>query len=149
MRRAGVLLLLALALGACGRKNAHVAPELVRTETPSNLAAVVTPAGVRLSWLRPQQYSGGKRMNDLDGFDIERTPGDGPPADFTKIGTLQLDDQTRFRKERRLEWTDATAESGRRYLYRVTAFTLDGYRSRPAGPVAVQFGPDSSDAPAP
>ena len=149
MRRAILLVLGALAVGACGRKSAPLAPELVRPEPPADLAAVVTPDGVRLSWLRPLHYSGGKQMNDLDGFDIERTPGDGPPADFSKIGTVQLEDQTRFRKERRLEWTDKSAEPGRRYLYRVTAFTLDGYRSRSAGPVAVQYGPARGDASAP
>jgi hypothetical protein len=141
VRRATVLVLVALALGACGRKGTPIAPELVRPEPPAELAAIVTPDGVRLSWLRPLHYSGGQRMNDLQGFRIERAPGDGDPADFTTVGTLELEDQTRFKKERRLEWIDKTAEPGRRYLYRVTAFTLDGYRSRPAGPVAVRFGP--------
>jgi hypothetical protein len=150
VRRAAIgLALAALALGACGRKSAPMAPELVRPETPTDLAAVVTPEGVRLSWIRPLRYSGGERMNDLGGFDIERVSEDGPPADFSKIGTLPLDDQTRFKKERRLDWTDETVEPGGRYLYRVIAFTLDGYRSQAAGPVAVRYGPKPGGAEAP
>jgi hypothetical protein len=148
-------LVLALALGAalagaCGRKSDPLAPELVEPLPPEDLGAIATPDGVRLSWRRPTRYSGGDRMDDLGGFTIERAPGDVPgAAAFAEIGRVTLDDQTRFRKERRLEWTDKTAARGERYRYRVTAWTLDGYRSAPAGPVAVQFGapPDAKDTP--
>jgi hypothetical protein len=141
---------LALALAACGHKNAPVAPELVRPEAPEHLAAIATPEGVRLSWLRPLRYSGGQRMNDLGGFVIERAAAETPA--FARVGTLELEDQTRFRKERRLEWIDKSAQRGERYLYRVTAVTLDGYRSAAAGPVAVTYGsapPAGETPPAP
>jgi hypothetical protein len=138
---------LALALAACGHKNRPVAPELVRPEAPEHLAAIATPEGVRLSWLRPLRYSGGQRMNDLGGFVIERAAADAPS--FARVGTLELDDQLRFRKERRLEWADKTALPGERYLYRVTAVTLDGYRSAAAGPVAVTYGSPPPTPPTP
>jgi len=141
-----VIVALTLALGACGRKSPPIAPELVRPEPAEQLGAVVVPEGVRLTWLRPMRYSGGARMNDLGGFTIERAPGEGAPVEFEPVGTLPVEDQTRFRKERRLEWIDHSAEPGRRYLYRVTAFTLDGYRSTPAGPVAIRFGPEAPPA---
>jgi hypothetical protein len=138
MRRvAGIILATALACGACGQKNRPVAPELVRPEAPGELAATAVADGVKVSWLRPLRYSGGQRMNDLGGFTIERASGD---ANFVKAGTLQLEDQTRFRKERRLEWVDHEVQPGTRYLYRVIAVTLDGYRSAPAGPVSVTVG---------
>ena len=134
-----VLLAAGLVLFACGHKNRPVAPELVRPEAPEQLTAIATPDGVRLGWLRPLRYSGGQRMNDLRGFVIERAMD--AAASFVKVGRLELEDQTRFRKERHLEWTDKDVHPGERYLYRVTAETLDGYRSAPAGPVAIQYGP--------
>ena len=141
MRRvAAVLLALACALPACGRKSRPVAPETVEPEAVENLAAIATPEGVRLSWLRPTRYTGGGRMNDLGGFEIERAPGEGAAPEFVKIGTVTLEDQQRFRKERRLEWVDKDVQSGERYRYRVTAVTLDRYRSAPAGPVSLRYG---------
>jgi hypothetical protein len=136
-----VLVTVALALPACGRKSRPVAPEVVRPESPEDLTAVVTPDGVRLGWLRPLRYSGGGRMNDLGEFVIERAPAEGTPPEFRKVGTVVVQDQDRFRKERRLEWIDKDVVPGARYLYRATAVTLDGYRSAPAGPVSVRYGP--------
>jgi len=146
---ARLLLLAALVLPACGRKNIPVAPQLVRPEPPEALSAIATPDGVRLTWLRPMRYSGGQRMDDLEGFVIERVvPVEAAPAEFRRIGALELEDRTRFRKERRLEWLDKDVRPGERYVYRVIAYTLDGYRSAPAGPVAVQYGPAGSSPPA-
>ena len=136
------LALLAAALlgGACGRKSYPVAPELVRPEMPEALAAVSTPEGVHASWLRPLRYAGGRKMDDLDGFEVERAPGEGETPQWKRVGTVTLDDRSRFRKERRIEWTDKDVTSGTRYLYRVRAATLDGYKSPWAGPVAIRFG---------
>ena len=83
-----------------------------------------------------------RRMNDLDGFVIQRATGTGAvSAAYAQVGKVTLTDQNRFRKERRLEWVDTAATPGERYFYRVIAVTLDGDRSIPAGPVSVQFGP--------
>lgn len=139
MNGRGLVLLVGLAL-ACGRKTPPLAPELVRPEPPGELAAASTPGGVRLGWLRPERYSGGLKMNDLDRFLIERAPGDGTAPQFVQVGVLQLTDRYRFRKERHLEWTDTDVTAGARYLYRVTAMTLDGSEST-AGPIAVRFEP--------
>lgn len=144
MTRAAVLVFAAVAAAfpACGRKNAPVAPELVRPETPEDLAAVAIPEGVRLSWLRPTRYSGGGRMNDLAGFLVQRAIGTGAvSAAYAEVGKVTLTDQNRFRKERRLEWVDTSARPGQTYFYRVIALTLDGYRSIPAGPVSLAYGP--------
>jgi hypothetical protein len=143
-----VLVAAALVSPACGRKNRPVPPETVRPEPPEGLTAVATPDGVRLGWLRPLRYSGGGKMNDLGGFEVERAPGEGAPPGFRKVGTVTVGDQERFRKERRMQWIDKEVQPGARYLYRVTAVTLDGYRSPPAGPVSVQYGPPP-ESPAP
>ncbi len=140
-RRTLLLLALATAL-ACGRKARPVAPELVLPETPDDLTAVAVPEGVRLSWGRPEHYTSGGKMNDLDAFIIERAPGEGvDTAKYSRVGKYVIEDRFRFRKEHRLEWVDHDATAGQRYLYKVTAVTLDRYRSAPAGPVAVRFGP--------
>jgi hypothetical protein len=124
---------------ACGHKGPPLPPELVRPEAAEGLAAAAADDGVRLTWKRPLRYSGGQRMHDLGHFVIERASGDGEGAPFLRVGTLALDDQTRFRRERHLEWVDRDARSGTTYRYRVTAVTLDGYRSLPAGPVALRY----------
>ena len=141
MTRVALLVALALLAPACGHKNRIVAPELVRPESPTELSAVATPDGVRLNWNRPTTYSGGGRMNDLDGFVIQRATGTGAvSAAYAQVGKVNLTDQNRFRKERRIEWVDTSATPGNLYFYRVIAFTLDGSRSIPAGPVSLQFG---------
>jgi hypothetical protein len=124
-----VVLAAVLALPACGRKSRVVPPQVVQPETVGSLAAESTPQGVLVSWLRPTRYTGGRTMNDLARFVIERAGVDGH---FQPIGQLQLDDRTRFRKERRMEWTDTEVVAGARYTYRITAITLDRYRSAPA-----------------
>ena len=144
MTRATVLVVLALLAPACGQKNRVVAPELVRPETPDDLSAIATPEGVRLNWNRPTTYTGGGRMNDLDRFVIQRATGTGAvSAAYAEVGKVILNDQNRFRKERRIEWVDTSAKPGERYFYRVIALTLDGSRSIPAGPVSLQFGAPS------
>jgi hypothetical protein len=138
-----------LAALACGKKGPPVAPQLVRPGSPENFGAVVIPEGIRLSWNRPEKYSGGRRMNDLDRFVIERAPAEGQLAPFARVGMVLVTDQTRFRKDRHLEWTDGDVTAGTAYLYRVTAVTLDGYKSNPTLPVTVRFGPGAPAVSAP
>lgn len=145
MRRTAGALLLAMLAVACGRRGAPRAPELVQPLPPTSLVARITADGVSLTWHRPDKYSGGDRMRDLGGFDIDRRPADAAPsAPFTRVGHLELTDQYRFRQDPRIEWTDHDAEPGTRYQYQVTAFTLDGYRSPAAGPVTIVAGPGSA-----
>jgi hypothetical protein len=136
----GAATLLLAALAACGVKSAPLAPELVEPEAPETLLAAPVPDGVRLTWVRPLHYAGGRRMNDLGGFAIERAPGEGAAPEFERVGTVEVADQDRFRKDRRMEWIDRDVEAGVRYLYRVSAYTLDDYWSPPAGPVAARAG---------
>jgi hypothetical protein len=127
-------------LAACGNKTPLRPPEAVQPRPATSLVASSAKEGVVLTWRRPTEYTGGARMTDLGGFEIERAPAEGP-ADFARIGRLELDDQKRFRPQRELTWTDTTAVAGTRYRYRVFAFTLDDYQSAAAGPVTVLFDP--------
>ena len=53
---------LALATAACGVRTRPLPPELVQPEPPTALVASSNVDGVRLTWRRPSQYSGGKHM---------------------------------------------------------------------------------------
>ena len=79
-------------------------------------------------------------MRDLAGFDIERATGV-DTLEFTHVGSVELTDQTRFQQERKVEWTDPSATTGTTYRYRIVAYTMDGYRSAPAGPVTIEHTP--------
>ena len=139
--RLATLLVASLVLVApgCGHKGAVVAPELVRPEPPSDLAASSTAEGVRLTWTRPTKYTSGQRMRDLGSFIIERADAETSPPAFVSAGTIQLQDQTRFRQDRRLEYIDNAVTPDREYIYRVRARTADGYDSPWAGPAKVRF----------
>jgi len=136
MNRRTLLLVALLAAVGCGHKTRPLAPELVQPEAPSQLVAASVPEGIRLTWQRPDRYTGGKQMNDLGGFVIERASGGGT---FTRVGDVQLDDRGRFRKERRITWTDTGVAPGETYVYRITAVTTDDYTSAPGGPVTIQY----------
>jgi hypothetical protein len=129
------LIALALVTAACGVRTKPLPPELVQPEPPTALVASSNVDGVKLSWHRPSQYSGGQHMRDLGGFDVERAVGDS--YDFVNVTTVLLDDQTRFRQEKLMQWTDTTVEVGQTYRYQVIAFTTDGYRSVPSAPVTI------------
>ena len=124
---------------ACGHKGGVVPPELVRPEPPTDLAASSTQDGVRVSWTRPTKYTGGQRMRDLGSFIVERTDAAASPPKFEHAATVELQDRTRFRQERRFQWVDQNVTPGQEYVYRVRARTLDGYESPWAGPAKVRF----------
>ena len=145
MRRASLLIAgLAMLAAACGHKNSVIAPELVRPEPPTDLAAISTPDGVRLTWTRPTKYAGGQRMRDLGQFIIERADAETTPLWFVDAGTVELMDQTRYRQERRIQYVDQGVTPGHEYIYRVRARTADGYDSPWAGPARVRFKPGAA-----
>src|SRR4029077_4515 len=79
-RLLAALALLAGALPlACGNKTPLRPPEMIQPRPATSLAARSTPTGVGLSWRRPVTYTGGSRMSDLGGFDIDRAPAGGGP----------------------------------------------------------------------
>jgi hypothetical protein len=138
-----VVLAAAIPLAGCGTKGSPRPPEFVRPQTIDDLTARPVAQGIRLTWTRPVTTMDGSSMPDLDGFVITRavegpaaTPGD---LVFEPIATLHLDDRGRFRKVREVTYEDRTAVPGRRYLYRVVAFTLDRYVSAPSAPARARW----------
>lgn len=137
-----LLLVLALALPACGRKSRPLAPELVRPLPPAELVASRTRDGVTLTWRRPTRTTGGRSLDDLVAFVIERGHGEN---DFAPVAQIPVDDGERFRPVTRFEWRDPQPPAGVLVRYRVFAVTRGGLRSAPAGPAELEAGTSSRD----
>ncbi len=120
-----------LALG-CGAKSRPIAPELTRPDRVNDLAAASDPKGIRLTWSRPEKYSGGKSLKDLAGFRLLRAEGGGA---LQELAELPVNDQERFQKVRRFAYEDTTAQMGKSYRYTMIAVTADGYESNPSNEV--------------
>jgi hypothetical protein len=120
------LALALLLVFACGRKTAPKAPELVRPEAITSLAAENKPDGIVLTWRRPSRYVDGSRMRDLGSFLVERAAGDAP---FAPLATLAVTDRDRFRQIRHFRYLDGEVRPDVRYRYRIVTRTTDGYES--------------------
>jgi hypothetical protein len=145
---------LAVALTAvpwgCGNKGNPRPPEFVRPQQIDDLQATAAGSGIRLTWTRPTKTVDGSDMPDLDGFVVSRARATTTPAEsprFETIATIHLDDRERFAKVRRVTYDDLRVTPGEPYLYRVVAFTLDGYVGAPSRVARAQWsGPNPERA---
>ncbi len=126
-----------LVLPACGRKTAVRPPALVAPEPVRNLTLAIANDKVQLRWERPQRYMDGSEMDDLGGFVVLRAAQNGQETTtpFVQIAVVPVEDRDRFRRAKRFSYTDEQLTPGTLYRYRVQAFTLDGYYSRPSNTV--------------
>jgi len=126
---------------ACGNKGNPRPPEFVRPQRIEDLAATPSRTGIRLSWTRPTKTVDGNDMPDLDGFVVSRATGatSVESAHFETIATIHLDDRERFAKVHRMTYDDLRVTPGETYLYRVVAFTLDGYVGGPSRVARAQW----------
>jgi hypothetical protein len=126
-----------LVLPTCGRKTPVRPPELVAPEPIRDLTLEIEKKGIRLQWERPQNYVDGSEMDDLGGFVVLRATQNGQGAidAFTQIATVPVEDRDRFRKAKKFSYIDEQLTTDTLYRYRVQAFTLDGYYSRPSNTV--------------
>jgi hypothetical protein len=123
-----------LAWLGCGVKSVPIPPQAARPEKIQNLAGSSSKDGIRLTWSRPENYAGGEKMRDLEGFAISRSTGDTP---FQKIGEIQVTDQGRFQVQRTFTYNDSETEVGSTYRYEVISNTTDGYHSEPSNTATV------------
>src|SRR5713226_9098659 len=106
MRACGLLVALAITFCSigwwlgCGVKSPPRPPEDVRPERITDLRAVPVESGVRLSWSRPERYSGGGTMRGLNHFVILRAEGNEERTPL--ISLPPLTDRERFPKLRRM-----------------------------------------------
>jgi hypothetical protein len=132
--RAG--LVLALLGAACGRKGPPLPPQWVIPDSPDAVLVEDAPTGVRVSWKRPRHYADGSALDDLERFEIQRACE--PAVEFATIGTVQLIDRDRFRKETEFSVIDVDAPRARPCRYRVVAVTSDAYRSPPTESASIR-----------
>ena len=124
-----------IALGAwlccagCGVKSRPLPPEDVRPERITDLEAASVAKGVRITWSRPEHYTGGSKMRDLGKFVIMRASGDGAPS---AIADIPVTDLQRFRQQHHFSFVDGDAEVGHQYRYQIISMTADGYESLPS-----------------
>jgi len=153
MKRRVPVLVLALAIAACGKAGPPVAPE-VRAPTPvSDLLGVVENGAVTLTWTNPQRRADQTRLRDLTEARVYRTEDEGvvPPkpallargkiAGYRELAVIRLatpapavvQGQTvRFVDREGLRF-------GRRYTYVVLAEDSRGRVSAPSTRASVTF----------
>lgn len=161
-RRAPLLLLLLvpLALAACGRRGSPVAPELRLPAGVQDLAAAVEGDGVRLSWTLPKIRVDRSPVRELRRTEVYRrseTPGDtgsarpailtfgglfgGPAAvaGFERVANIMLAEPAPAEVAgNQVTYTDTQPlPSGRRYTYVVVAVDAQGRSSPPSNRVMV------------
>lgn len=154
-RRAVALLavaLLALSLGACGRKARPVAPELRAPQAVLDLAAVVREASIELTWTLPSHRADGSRLRHLGQARVFRLEdaGSGEPkpamldegriVGYTEIAAIRLDTPTTSVTGRRATYADRQGLAlGRRYTYAVLTSDTEGRIGAPSRRVVVTF----------
>jgi hypothetical protein len=124
----------------CGVKSPPRPPEDVRPERITDLRAVPVENGVRLSWGRPERFSGGGTMRTLNHFVVLRAEGNEEP---TPLISLPLNDRERFQRQRHMSFVDATAQLNHFYRYTVISETDDNYESLQSNQAALYRTPPS------
>ena len=125
---------LANVVPGCGVKSQPIPPEAARPEKIMGLEAANAKEGIRLTWIRPENYAGGAKMKDLGSFSISRAE-EGKPAE--KIGDIQVHDEGRFQVQNNFEFIDGSTILGKTYHYQVISSTTDGYVSEPSNDVSI------------
>jgi hypothetical protein len=144
-----LVLLAVVALGACGRKAAPVAPERRVPQIVGGLTGVVRDEAVELRWQNPSRRVDDTRLRDLTVVRVYRAEDaaageprpallvDGRIAGYAEVATVRQDvagDTTRYVDHRGLAY-------GRRYTYVLLAQDSLGRVSSPSARVSVVYAP--------
>lgn len=145
MKRIAVLLIVMVALVACGKEGPPVPPERRLPEVISDLTGAVEGNRIVLSWTSPSKRADQSRLRDLTTLRIYRREelADAPskPAliswgqvvGYDQIAEIKLDAPAPAEVEGgKVRWADTTATIGRRYVYVVTATDSIGRTSPPS-----------------
>lgn len=151
MRRALVLLLVVLALVACGRRGPNVAPERRLPAAVQDLAASVEGPAAVLTWTLPTRRADGSPLKDLARVEVFRREetGEAPPRPailagrgvpgFERVAAVALAAPAPARVQGgRVTLTDAEGvQFGRRYTYVVVSVDARGRVSPPSNRATV------------
>jgi hypothetical protein len=124
-----LLALLALGLaGACGKKEAPLAPEAVLPGTVRNFALFQDGESLVLRWDFPRENQLGQPLTRLEGFQVHRravagvSPAAGCAPDFVLLAEIDLDyPQVGRVQGESVVYQDKNLEPGKCYSYRVVA----------------------------
>lgn len=135
-----LIFILMLFVFGCGKKLPPVAPESLAPEPVKEMRAVSREGKIFVAFKKPASNIDGSKITDLAGFKImRRTVEDKSgcktcPEKFDIINDIDLAyPKGATIQGDRIYYTDATAEPGMRYEYKVAAYNKDGY-SGPESP---------------
>jgi Prokaryotic lipoprotein-attachment site len=131
----------------CGRKGPPRPPQFVIPESPAPVRVAPVADGLEVTWRRPREYADGTALEDLGGFDVYRSCGEGDA--WIPVATLPVSDRERFRKGQSFAFVDRSVHPDAPCRYRVVAATLDGYRSPPAEGAVGEPEPTPTPTPTP
>ena len=146
--------LVLIALPACGRKGAPVAPERRIPQPVSDLRGIVREGGIELSWSVPQRRVDNTRLIDPGVARVFRADdaGQGEPraamlkddriAGYTEVATVKLaEPPSPLVRGGQVTLTDRRSLAlGRRYTYIVLTSDSQGRTSAPSARVSLIFG---------
>jgi hypothetical protein len=136
-----LVLMLAVAVSACGRKGEPRAPELATPKLITNLAARSTADGVVLTWNRPTEYVDGSELKDLVGFVIFRKEISQScldcPVPYRELTRVNVEDREKFVRLKQYRFDDREVRATTIYRYRVASQLADGSLSGPSNEVEI------------
>ncbi len=132
------VILLVLALAACGRKTDVKPPQLVAPRMVTAVSLTTRTDGIEIGWARPTEYVDGTTMEDLGGFVVERSRNNEAFRELTRVAVT---DRGRFQKAKRFQYVDQAVTLETTYHYRIVAFTTDGYYGTPSGVATLTWEP--------
>ena len=136
-----LVLMLAVAGSACGKKGEPRAPELATPKLITNLAARSTADGVALTWNRPTEYVDGSELKDLASFVIFRKEISQScldcPVPYRELTTVNVEDREKFVRLKQYRFDDREVRVNTIYRYRVASQLFDGSLSGPSNEVEI------------
>ena len=137
-----LVIMLAVAANACGKKSDPRAPELATPKLITNLAARSSADGVALTWNRPTEYVDGSALKDLASFVIFRKEVSPScldcPVPYRELTTVNVEDREKFVRLKQYRFDDREVRSNTIYRYRVSSQLFDGTLSGPSNEVEVK-----------
>jgi hypothetical protein len=147
------MVLVGVALGACGRKGAPVAPERRVPQRVGDLRGLVREGGIELAWSVPQRRVDNSRLRDPGEARVFRADddGDGDPkpallagdriAGYTEIGNVRLaEPPSPLVQGGGVVFADTRGLTrGRRYTYVVVTSDAQGRTSPPSARLSLSY----------
>jgi hypothetical protein len=120
--------LLLVAAPACGVRTDPRPPEDTAARAPEDFQARIMEGKVELTWERTTKTVDGRRLYDLERFDVERRSAGG---ELETLAEIPVTDTDRLRTQQVFEYIDHSPPAGA-VEYRVRAVAADGEKGVPS-----------------